>query len=273
MATTQVSPPSVSATRTRRLSVLDAVILTGLLGIVVTFTAAQILDRAIIPPVLIESIAYLVCAGIVATGWRWSALVPLVIVSLGFLSDLASGFPAYALTHPSDYLPFATLVIAYALTIMVVGACIVKLRYLIRRETPHAPRWTTPALTALAGLALGALLIGSTAAPSTAGGSVASGAGTKTVHLTANRFSPDIVALHTGEALILVDDGAIPHTIANGTWNADNRPAPGAEPGAPVVDNVELDGNSVNLGTFATPGTYHVYCTIHPGMTLTIIVQ
>jgi len=271
MALTKAAPaPNASETRTRTRSALDWVILVGLLGIVATYTTAQLIERAIIPPILIESIAYLICAGIVATRWRWSALVPLIIVSLGFVSGMVSGFPAYALTHPSDYLPFATLTIAYMLIFMVVGACIVKIVHLLRRETPRAPRWMTPAIASLAGLAIGALLVGATAQPSAAGGSGA--AGTKTVHLAASRFAPDIVALHKGETLTVVDDGAIPHTLANGSWSADNRPAPGVEPGAPTV-NLELNNNTATIGPFATPGTYHIYCTVHPGMALTVIVQ
>jgi plastocyanin len=36
---------------------------------------------------------------------------------------------------------------------------------------------------------------------------------------------------------------------------------------------VSVECKSVTVGPFTTPGTYHLYCTIHPGITLTIIVQ
>jgi len=39
------------------------------------------------------------------------------------------------------------------------------------------------------------------------------------------------------------------------------------------VSNVALNNNSVTIGPFTAPGTYHIYCTLHPGMTLTILVQ
>ncbi len=29
----------------------------------------------------------------------------------------------------------------------------------------------------------------------------------------------------------------------------------------------------VTVGPFLTSGTYHSYCTVHPGMSLTILVQ
>jgi plastocyanin len=47
------------------------------------------------------------------------------------------------------------------------------------------------------------------------------------------------------------------------------------ENGAPVVNNVQISGNgsSQAIGPFNTPGSFHLYCTIHPGMNLTVIVQ
>jgi len=125
----------------------------------------------------------------------------------------------------------------------------------------------------VAGLILGAFLIGTIAQAPAAGGLATGQAGSATVHLTADRFAPDIVALHKGERLIIVDDGPVPHTLTNGSWSADHRPVPGVEPGAPLVNNVALNNNTVTLGPFTTPGTYHIYCTIHPGMNLTIVVQ
>ncbi len=200
-------------------------------------------------------------------------LFPLIIVSLGIVAEFATGFPAYALTHPSERLPFTTLTIEYPLLLMAIVASGVKLVQTLRHEAPHAPRWMTPALTALAGLVLGALLVGLTAQTSGGGSTTSGGSGTETVHLTANRFAPDIVALHTGDTLTVIDDAPVPHILTNGAWSADNRPMPGVEPGAPTVNNVALNNNSTTIGPFATPGTYHIYCTVHPGMTLTIIVQ
>jgi plastocyanin len=274
MATTSDSPSTSKLVALRRgWTALDVVIIAGLLGIIVAFTLAQLLERVIIPPVLIQSIAYLICAGIVATGWRWSAAVPLVVVPLFVLSNVLSGFPTYALTHPGDFLPFATETIEFTLSVMIVGACIVKLAQTLRHETPQAPQWMGSAVAALAGLAIGGLLVGATAQPATAGSASTGGAGTATVHLTANRFAPDIVALHKGETLTFVDEGSVPHILANGMWIANNRPSPGVETGAPAIHNVGVNDKNVTVGPFTTPGTYHIYCTVHPGMTLTVLVQ
>jgi plastocyanin len=72
--------------------------------------------------------------------------------------------------------------------------------------------------------------------------------------------------------LTLIDDSSAQHIIKNGTWNG-NTPQPKNEPGAPTVD-VTLNGNdSATIGPFNTAGTFQLYCTIHPGMNLTVNVQ
>lgn len=276
MATTQATPSRVSgeSTRARRRSSLDVIMIVGLSVVVVANVVAMVIEGGIIPPVLIATIVYAVCAVLVATGWRWAMLFPLVLCTLGILGDFGSGFPQYTLTHPSaDYVPFVLFVIEYPLLIMVIGAAAVKLAQTLRRETPHAPQWMKPALGAIGGLMLGALLIGVIAQPSSASGASTGQKGTQTVHLTPSSFAPDIIALHKGDTLTIVDDAPVPHTITNGTWSADNNPVPGVEPGAPIIKNVDLNNNTRTVGPFTTAGTYHIYCTLHPGMALTIVVQ
>jgi plastocyanin len=71
----------------------------------------------------------------------------------------------------------------------------------------------------------------------------------------------------------LVDDDAFtPHRIANGTWeNGTAKPARG--PNAPKVNNVQINGSAqATLGPFPTAGIFKFYCTLHPGMNLTVIV-
>lgn len=276
MATTQVSASSGTGegTRARRRTLLDLVMFVGLSVVVVANVAAMLIEGAIIPPVLIATIVYAVCAILVATGWRWAMIFPLVLCTLGILGDFSSGFPQYSLTHPgANYVAFVLFVISYPLLIMVIVAAGVKLAQTVRHEVTHAPGWMKPALGAVGGLMLGALLIGVAAQPPAAGGSATGKAGTQTVHLTPATFAPDIIALHKGDTLTIVDDAPVPHTITNGTWSADNQPVPGMEPGAPIIKNVELNNNTATVGPFTTAGTYHVYCTLHPGMMLTIIVR
>ena len=60
--------------------------------------------------------------------------------------------------------------------------------------------------------------------------------------------------------------------IRNGMW-VNNTPHPATEAGTPTVGNIQVYGNSIEIGPFNTAGTYHIYCTVHPGMNLTVIVQ
>ncbi len=89
------------------------------------------------------------------------------------------------------------------------------------------------------------------------------------VHTSDTMFVPSLVRIKKGESVTLVADTATPHIIANGTW--DNGTA---KPSTPVVKDVSLNGNgSEALGPFSTAGTFKLYCTIHPGMNLTVVVQ
>lgn len=91
--------------------------------------------------------------------------------------------------------------------------------------------------------------------------------------MNANNFVQTSVTIKKGQSITLVDDSIVPHTLANGTW--DHGAAHAArEAGAPALADVSVAGNSSsNIGPFTTAGTFQVYCTIHPGMNLTVIVQ
>jgi plastocyanin len=112
--------------------------------------------------------------------------------------------------------------------------------------------------------------------PGDAGGSRNSspdGGSGNTAHMNNMDFLQSSITIHKGENITLVADTFAPHRIANGTWqNGEAKPA--KEPGAPEIDGVMINGNSSStLGPFNTAGTFQLYCTIHPGMNLTVIVQ
>jgi plastocyanin len=91
-------------------------------------------------------------------------------------------------------------------------------------------------------------------------------------HMAGASFVQSSVTINKGDTLTLVDDVAVEHIIKNGTWNG-NTPQPKTESGAPTVD-VTFNGNdSAAIGPFNTSGTFQLYCTIHPGMNLTVIVK
>ncbi len=95
-----------------------------------------------------------------------------------------------------------------------------------------------------------------------------------TVHMTDSTFGVSSITIAKGSKLTLVDDTTQAHIIDNGTWGSDGIPHPKIEPGAPVFKDVQfLDNTPQSFGPFNTPGTYHLYCTIHSDMNLTVIVK
>ncbi len=92
------------------------------------------------------------------------------------------------------------------------------------------------------------------------------------VHMSGASFVKSSITVKKGEMLTLVDDVPVQHIIKNGTWNG-NTPQPKTESGAPTVDVTYNGNDSAPIGPFNTAGTYQLYCTIHPGMNLTVNVQ
>lgn len=104
-------------------------------------------------------------------------------------------------------------------------------------------------------------------------GCSSSGSSTPTVHMCGHAFAEASITIQKGQRLTLVDGDSMPHIIANGSW-VNGSPQPKREPGAPVVNNLQFNGNDSHaIGPFTTAGTFQYYCTIHQGMNLTVIVQ
>lgn len=98
--------------------------------------------------------------------------------------------------------------------------------------------------------------------------------GPNPVHMNGNNFVQSSITIKKGESITLMDDNLFSgHTIANGTWqNGTAKPA--REEGVPEVKNLQIGGNSSGtIGPFTTAGIFQFYCTVHPGMNLTVIVQ
>ena len=91
-------------------------------------------------------------------------------------------------------------------------------------------------------------------------------------HMAGASFVQSSVTINKGDMLKLVDDASAQHIIKNGTWNG-STPQPKTESGAPNVDVTLNDNDSSTIGPFNTSGTFQLYCTIHPGMNLTVIVK
>jgi serine/threonine protein kinase len=93
------------------------------------------------------------------------------------------------------------------------------------------------------------------------------------VHMDTSNFVPTSINLSKGGSINLVDTVSYQHIIENGMWDASGNPTPARESGSPSVV-VSFSGNDTHtIGPFNTPGTFHFYCTLNPGMNLTVIVQ
>jgi plastocyanin len=93
------------------------------------------------------------------------------------------------------------------------------------------------------------------------------------VHMNATNFVQSSITINKGESVTLIDDAQDSHIIANGTWE-NGTAKPQVEPGAPQVTGLQISGSGQGtIGPFTTAGTFHFYCTVHPGMSLTIVVQ
>ena len=105
------------------------------------------------------------------------------------------------------------------------------------------------------------------------GGSAGGGSSTD-VHMGQTNFTQSSMTISKGSSINLINDTAATHIIANGRWE-NNTPKPGAEAGAPTVNNLHFTtaNQSQTIGPFNTAGVFHLYCTVHPGMNLTVTVQ
>lgn len=93
-----------------------------------------------------------------------------------------------------------------------------------------------------------------------------------TVHMGNASFIQSSITISKGESLSVVDDVAVEHIIVNGTWKGSTA-APSKESGAPVINQTFNGNDTDSFGPFNTSGTFHFYCTIHPGMNLSVTVQ
>ena len=147
----------------------------------------------------------------------------------------------------------------------------------------------------LATFALGSMLLMACSRPGT-GGSTSTGASTSTsssnsgsspsstsssgscgsgdtVKTGTNSFEQSCITLSKGGTLKIVQDQTSYHIFDYGQWNGSTPQQTPAPAGAPALKNLTLSGPSVSIGPFTTAGTYHIYCTVHPQMDLTVVVK
>ncbi len=226
-------------------------------------------------PLLITTAALLLIAGLVAPGHRWTPLFGTLFS--GIFLTVMSGQPdvLYHMTHPKEgnFSSFVLDTCLFAFLVVTFGATLSTTVQNYWQRERHTPRWLPTVLSGVAGIVLGAILIAAIAQPAaaTGTGSMTTG-GEAVVHMGPGNFLQSTVTVPKGSKLLLVDDGSFLHILANGSWQ-NGQPKSAQEPGAPSVHNVQINGTSEEIGPFTTAGTYHLYCIVHQGMNLTVIVQ
>lgn len=222
---------------------------------------------------LIVTACQLVAAGLIATRIRWMPLLIVLLSGIFFYQVSNEPFVSYHLANPKagGFFPFVLDILIIAFALVTLGTSIGATVQNYRQGERQAPRWLSSALTGIAGIVIGAILIAAIGQTNTPTSTTYTN-GMPTVHMSAGNFSQPSVTIPKGSKLLLVDDVAVLHILSNGSWE-NGVPKAAKEPGAPTITNVQINGNSVEVGPFTTAGTYHIYCVVHPGMNLTIIVQ
>ena len=93
-----------------------------------------------------------------------------------------------------------------------------------------------------------------------------------TVNMGGASFLQSSVTIKKGDMLNLVDQSSAEHIITNGSWEGSTQ-KPAKEAGAPSINHTYTGNDSGTVGPFTNVGTFHIYCTIHPGMNLTVVVK
>lgn len=251
-------------------TLLAAAILCGIIALVLTLTMG-----APSRDIVIITVGLLICAAFMASGVRWLQLVATLAGIYFLYFTINEPFVSESLANPQakvggGYGHFIGDVIIVSCILAGIGASIAATLQNFRHSR-QMPRWLPLILSAIIGIALGAMYIGAIVQPPAVAQTTFTN-GVPTVHMTAGNFSESSVTIAKGSKLLLVDDTSSIHILDNGTWQ-NNTPKPAREAGAPVVNNIQMNHNSVEIGPFAVAGTYHIYCAVHPGMQLTIIVQ
>jgi plastocyanin len=225
---------------------------------------------------VLTAVCGLASAAILATRFRWAPLVSTLLGGYNLYLICVEPYVIESLVHPKTdpqggFGHFVGVVLAFALAILAFGGSTGAAVQNYRQGSRQAPRWLPAALSVVVGMVIGALLIGAIAQESLATGTTYTN-GVPTVHMGAGSFVQSSVTIPKGSKLLLVDDVAALHILVNGSWQ-NGIPKPVHEAGAPTVNNLQVNGNSVEIGPFATAGTYHIFCTVHQGMNLTVVVQ
>ncbi len=273
------TPLGVTRTPARTgLSALGKLTVAAVLGLPLLLATGLVVQGLNVTNLLITGIALIlaaiVTAIIVATRWRWSPLLGALV----YAAILAASIPIipYALSHPTETYMFALTVVLLALSVIAMGAGIgaTVQNYRAGSREPRAPSFLGVSLSGLTGIVAGMLIVSLiVAANPQASAASTNPNGVPVVHMAPDHFVQNVVLVPKGSKLLIVNGSSVEHVLQNGMWDKNGTPHAGVEPGAPTLRNVDITGGSREIGPFPSAGVYHLYCTLHQGMNLTIVVQ
>lgn len=255
------------------LSILSMSLLCG--GGLVSIVLAVLIGLPDNLPLLISTFVLLLVTGLLATGVRWIPLLGTLLSSVFLVVMLFQPDVDYHMTHPKQggFFSFVLDLLLFACYLTVFGTTIGATMQNFGQRERRMPRWLFSALAGVAGIVVGGILIAAIAQPVPTMSAISTTPGGEPiVHMGPGSFLSSSVIVPKGGRLQLVDDGPFVHILANGSW-VNGQPTPAQEKGAPSVNNLQINGRSREIGPFTIAGTYHIYCTVHPGMNLTVIVQ
>ncbi len=277
MAKVQDIPKEMDKKLSPARSTLSKVAAIALLGTSLAYFANLLLvliaAQTFIPPLLLLGVVTLLGAALCFLRFSWAPAIG-TVVALGAISvQMSVPINQYFITHPSDAASFITLItiLSFGLVGIIAGIAATLQNY--RNPGASAPSNLRLLLTSFTTFVIGMMVVSliATANPPTSAASATTN-GEPTVHMSPTAFVQNVVLVPKGSKLLLVDDGNYDHVLQNGFWQG-TTPHNQGEPGAPTVQNRDINGGSFEIGPFTTAGIYHIYCSVHVGMNLTIVVQ
>lgn len=107
-------------------------------------------------------------------------------------------------------------------------------------------------------------------------GGTSSNAPSNEVSMSGSDFVQHAITIKAGQAVIFSDPSGSggTHIICIGQNGACDKTLPAGAPKELASPGINFSAGDPNKSiTFSTAGTYHVACTIHPAMNLTVTVQ